>query len=294
MFRCNEPLITAREFFKRSSIGVRALRILSFGCSIGEELASLKFFFPESNVLGCDINDSALALAQKSAGNFAEIFVSDERSIRQHGPYHLILASASLCLNPPPSDFATKYPFARFEESVGILTESLVPGGLLIVINASYRVRDTCLFHEFDVVTSDIVTTAGWVNVYSKKAIPFLIQVQGTIYAKGEAFQVASDGEVLECMFAKKGGQSVPSNLTLASGPNDFETQFKFLRKNTDILSQNSKRNPGIIEVTTEYDFGRDRTTGERGFFVTISWQSLAGPGTYTLSTFWIRPVSGL
>src|SRR4051794_27615770 len=80
------------------------LNVLSFGCSIGDELASLKTLFPNARISGCDINPLALEVSQRTMGSFADVFHSSDEAILERGPYHLICAFSALCINPSPAD----------------------------------------------------------------------------------------------------------------------------------------------------------------------------------------------
>ena len=42
-------------------LGGETIRILSFGCSTGAEVLSVRAYFPDAEILGCDINTAALS-----------------------------------------------------------------------------------------------------------------------------------------------------------------------------------------------------------------------------------------
>ncbi|NKC30391.1 class I SAM-dependent methyltransferase [Falsiroseomonas selenitidurans] len=101
------------------------LRILSFGCSIGEELVTLRVLFPEAEIFGCDIDPLALKVAQARVGHLANVFKSDEAAIAARGPFDLICAFSSLCINPmpPAAVMQRQLPFSLFDDLVATLDE---------------------------------------------------------------------------------------------------------------------------------------------------------------------------
>ncbi len=90
------------------------------------------------------MNTEVLAEASASlAADEAVVFESNPHAIRSRGPYDIIFAMSVLCRFPESRnlqvDFAKLYPFARFEETVGLLTECLSGSGMLCVYNSSYE-----------------------------------------------------------------------------------------------------------------------------------------------------------
>ena len=143
------------------------IRALSFGCSIGDELASIKTLMPDAEIHGADINRLALEVAERTTGAFAQVFLSDEAEIARRGPFQLVCAFSSLCINPSPPDLPERYPFARFERVVELFSEVLVPGGVLALFNTSYLFQHASAYGRFDVLRPDHVMRNGWVDVYA-------------------------------------------------------------------------------------------------------------------------------
>ena len=136
LFRRPDVLRAARA--QLAAPAGRKLRLLSFGCSTGEEIVTLRWFFPDAEIFGCDTEPDILKIAQGAVGHLAAIFKSDRDAIEARGPFDLINCSAVLCLNPP-TDIAARFPSARFDEIVALLDGVLRPGGLIAITNASYR-----------------------------------------------------------------------------------------------------------------------------------------------------------
>lgn len=137
----------------RTSLGFpRPARILSYGCSTGEELISLRALFPTARIVGCDIDAAALARARSSTeGLDIQIFRSSWRRIRQFGPFDLIVANAVFCRHPESAgvdDLSTLYEFEDFDDSISEMGDVLRPGGLLMLSDTNYLVADTTLASE--------------------------------------------------------------------------------------------------------------------------------------------------
>ena len=121
-------------------------RILSFGCSTGEELASLRRLMPAARLTGVEINPRARRLAARRMGGdpLANVFAT-----LPDGPFDAALALAVLQREPHRIadegivDLARTYPFARFDEGLGALVDRIVPDGLLAIFHAQYRVEDS-------------------------------------------------------------------------------------------------------------------------------------------------------
>jgi SAM-dependent methyltransferase len=124
-----------------------ASRILSFGCSTGEELSALRRRFPKAEMIGVEINPrSRRAAARRMRGDRRTKVVTPTDI---EGEFDLIFALAVLQREPHKiaemgvDDLTRFYPFARFDKAVLELAKRLRRGGLLCVANAQYRVEDS-------------------------------------------------------------------------------------------------------------------------------------------------------
>jgi hypothetical protein len=126
-----------------------ALRILSYGCAAGEEVVSLRGYFPDAMLVGAEINPALLRACRKLPHDPHRAFLeSRPELIAAHGPYDAIFAMAVFTRRPHEveerglRDISTYYPFALFESDLRFLAAQLAPGGLLIVEHAQYLVED--------------------------------------------------------------------------------------------------------------------------------------------------------
>lgn len=127
-------------------------RVLSFGCSTGEELSTLDDLYFSGVVLtGVDISAECVAKARQlsyTGKNKVEIYGPDDDSWKYKN-YRVILALSVLCRWPDTIDMdsiESLYSFPEFEAQVRFLTDRLEPGGLLVVHNSSYYVEDTSVY----------------------------------------------------------------------------------------------------------------------------------------------------
>lgn len=148
-------------------------RILSFGCSTGEECVTLANYFPSASILGIDVNEPNLRQAQKDFGTDKVRFaLSNEKVLGKNGPFHIVFCMSVLCHWPGAKtmeDISGIFPFARFEEALELLHPHLHPGGLLVIYNSNFCLRDSVLRHHYRVVHVDALRESGFVHKFSRE-----------------------------------------------------------------------------------------------------------------------------
>jgi SAM-dependent methyltransferase len=132
------------------------LKILSFGCSTGEEVLTLRQYFPNAQIVGADINKRSIEVCKKHTVDDKIIFVhSSNGEIQKHGPFDAIFCMAVLQRKPHYiakkgiSSLKNIYPFAKFERQIVELDGLLKKQGLLVVHFTQYSLWDTSVASKY-------------------------------------------------------------------------------------------------------------------------------------------------
>lgn len=170
-----EIFARAAELASRGRAPGRALRVLSFGCSTGQEAFSLatKYFGsdPEVRIIGLDVNAQAIEQARRHnpAPGRVEFFVSGDRELARHGPYDVIFAMSVLCVWPETAlveDISPYMTFEDFEKHLKNLDAHLRPGGHLVIYNASFCFTDSRVAEKYEPIEIDGSRDSGFVKKF--------------------------------------------------------------------------------------------------------------------------------
>ena len=143
-------------FDMAARLAPEAKRILSFGCSTGEELDALRRRFTRAEIVGAEINPRCRRIAARRTSGDPRIKVVPPREI--DGPFDVIFVLAVFQREPhkinemDTQDISSHYPFARFDAALSDLVGRLSRGGLLCVSNSQYRVEDSSISRELEPV----------------------------------------------------------------------------------------------------------------------------------------------
>jgi SAM-dependent methyltransferase len=123
-------------------------RILSFGCSYGDEVMALKdIYFRPSIIDGVDIENEVVLEAKKKAVRQANIIMDYNSFIRdEETKYDCIFAMSVFCRweDTEYTDNCAKiYSFDEFEHGLRILDSKLKVDGVLVIYNSNF-----CLEHS--------------------------------------------------------------------------------------------------------------------------------------------------
>lgn len=127
-------------------------RLLSFGCSTGEEAFALARAIPSAQVDAIDVNPACIARARASAarcpeGSRVRFACADAPDAFGDVRYDAVLCLSvlrhgGLEVRRPPTCTASM-PFARFVAAVAALDARVRPGGLLVLWGCHFRFGDT-------------------------------------------------------------------------------------------------------------------------------------------------------
>jgi SAM-dependent methyltransferase len=132
------------------------LNLLSFGCSTGEELVTLRRYFPLARIKGIDINAHNLDMARRAMvdDETVDFALADSADGEPAAFYDAVFCMAVL-RNSALSDGRAQSAephlhFTDFEKAVAGLARALKPGGLLAVRNSNFRFEDTTVAAGFE------------------------------------------------------------------------------------------------------------------------------------------------
>jgi SAM-dependent methyltransferase len=135
-------------------------RILSFGCSTGEEVFTLRRYFPHAFIKGIDINSGNIAVCARRLKLMNDdriaFEVSDVPAREPTASYDAILCMAVLrhgALGAPGVTSCER--FIRFEDfarTVEDFARCLRPGGLLVIRHSNFRFCDAPAYSKFETI----------------------------------------------------------------------------------------------------------------------------------------------
>lgn len=143
-----------KEYFKDS----KDIRILSFGCATGEEVITLRYYFPDATIIGAEVNKYCLEVCNRRRLDEKMIFIdSTDEEIAKNGPYDVIFCMAVFQRTPEQitldgvKNIKRIYPFEKFEKQVCKLDQQLNENGLLVVHYSQYDFADTRIAGRYEV-----------------------------------------------------------------------------------------------------------------------------------------------
>jgi SAM-dependent methyltransferase len=140
--------------FVRNALGdAPSLRLLSFGCSTGEEVFTLRRYFPTAGIKGIDIDPANIAICEKRPRDAAMSFaVASSTAAEPAASYDAIFCMAVLrhgdLKTAQRSDPLLR--FEDFERTLADFTRCLKPGGFLALRHTNFRFPDSDTAAGFD------------------------------------------------------------------------------------------------------------------------------------------------
>ena len=142
-----------------------SLKILSFGCSTGEEIRTLnEKYFPNCVIHGIDIDKDIIADNVKKNSNPLISYFAKYEDL--HKNYDVIFCMSVLCRWPNNQE---EYEFDAFEDTLYELDRRLNVGGHLVIYNAQFLFEETVLAHRYiPLRTNDVFS--GFVTKFYKNS----------------------------------------------------------------------------------------------------------------------------
>lgn len=146
------------------------LNILSFGCSTGEEILTLKeIYFPFSEIYGVEINEENIKacynkIEKKYIMNYDQFLTDDKK-------FDFIFAMSCLCKweDTYHTESSQKiYPFQNFEFITKVLDSKLKTNGFIVIYNSNYIFEDTCIFTKYEKISNSLINESGFVHKFNK------------------------------------------------------------------------------------------------------------------------------
>lgn len=136
------------------------IRILSFGCSTGEEVFSIGKYLPDARITGTDISKWCIRECRKKNKNKNLDFVH----CRSEKFNKLNNLDAIFCLavfqHPDnrlmSTGSASEYLFSQFENQIIILDKKLKTGGLLFIDNCDFNFFETVVSEHYSPLEHDL------------------------------------------------------------------------------------------------------------------------------------------
>ena len=264
--------------------GRKVSRVLSFGCSVGDEIATLRCYFPDAHIVACDVNPAVVAVSRKFAieDRRVEVIQSHAPDILARKPFDFIVASAVLCRNPSPANYAKAFSFDLFESMVSLLDESLVEDGVLLILNAGYRFSDTAVARHYDTLRCDLIWSNGFVDVFNPDGSPFLMQTISygqPFYLRLGDWSLRDNENIADALFEKRAGAGGEILWLAMQPPPSTEPTVTYVRRNIDYLPDRPPSTALIVEH--QMAFHRDELGTILGHSRWTSWSSFSGNQMY-------------
>lgn len=136
-------------------------RLLSFGCSTGQEVFTLTHYLPHAQIDAVDINPACIARARRDARRRSDWTAVTFSCASRPDPAREAYYDAVLCLSvlrhgrleaEMPGSCNDIMPFERFAATINQLDRALRPGGLLVLWGCHFRFLDTVVARRYRVL----------------------------------------------------------------------------------------------------------------------------------------------
>lgn len=159
------------EYFSKKPLS-QPLSILSFGCSDGTEVFTLRdLYFKDAYIQGVDISEEMIKVCNsKNTDTNIRFTLSNE--ISSNDWYDVIFCMSVLCRWPKTQhilDCSNEYPFVEFDKQVVQLYNHLNKGGLLVIYNSNFCFYESKIYPNFSPLTDPRIKESGFVHKFNSK-----------------------------------------------------------------------------------------------------------------------------
>jgi len=148
------------EFVQAELGAASEIKILSYGCSTGDEVFSLRQYFPRAIIKGIDINRANIAVCRRRLEKLPDpaiIFAAAHSTVAEPSEtYDAIFAMAVLRHGSLGLPGVTRCDhlirFDDFARAVADFERCLKPGGLLIIRHSNFRLCDAPIAPAFETI----------------------------------------------------------------------------------------------------------------------------------------------
>ncbi len=152
--RYPEIFTACKEYFDGQ--GKENIKILSFGCCTGEEVVTLRRYFPKAEIVGAELNKHSLKICKdRKMDEKVHFIYSDPKLIEEYGPYDAVFCMAVLERYPDLVkkneilDIKDMYPFEKFDKQLHEIDSYVKDGGMLTIHFTHYDITDTDLAEKY-------------------------------------------------------------------------------------------------------------------------------------------------
>jgi Polysaccharide pyruvyl transferase/Methyltransferase domain len=218
-------------------------RVLSYGCSSGEECFSLRKYFPNSQITGVDINPFMVRIASRANQDpMIDFHCLSGTKFSPNDLYDVIFAMSVLCRWPVTQeleDISNTYPFEAFERQIAMLDSWLSPGGLLCVFNSNYAFADAVISGKYLPIPSNLTEQIS--EKHFVRCFPPNGRLNGDYLPSHFLFQKALDSAVVDKMIPAR---VTSMTLETETESNQSSTEFsRYLYSIPSTLTKNERLN---------------------------------------------------
>lgn len=181
----------------RAQLGAdHAGNILSFGCSTGDEVFTLRRYFPRATIKGIDINAANIAVCRERLRGAPDAGISFETNGSTAGEantaYDAIFCMAVLrhgdLARPGVTRCDHLIRFADFAAAVADFRRCLKPGGPLIIRHRNFRLTGTPIAPDFETLLRVKSRPLAWMPAFDpdNRLLPGVIEPD-TVFRKRES-----------------------------------------------------------------------------------------------------------